>query len=132
MKFIRIFDINLLPKYLVEQVKDLDSERFYSVFENLVNFSNDFIELIVNEQNIIIGFVWYVVDLIDFSLHVNTVSLRKDYQGNGKVLKIFIEKLRNDIKGTKLKKITWCTDRPAFYERMGFKRSNQVLLEHIL
>ena len=132
MIFKIIHDITLIPVHLVKQVPDTDVKLFYHFLRNLKEMPHNVIEVFQDKNLIIKGFAWSVIDSISKEWHVNTVSIEKDLQGTGKYLKEYIDHLKNSLKGSAIKKVTWCTDRPAFYERLGFKRSNDVYLEYDL
>jgi len=130
--FRRIFDVKLIPAYLVDQVPDTETQTFYSSLASLNRMPTNFVEVVQDDSFNIIGFCWAVLEPTSLEMHVNTVSLLREYQGDGVALKEYIEHLRKLTSGTKIKRVTWATDRPAFYEKLGFKRSKQIFLEYDL
>jgi N-acetylglutamate synthase-like GNAT family acetyltransferase len=132
MIFRRIDDVALIPIDLVEQIPNTDVNQFYQTLQNLKSMPHHVVELFQDEKLNIVGFAWSVLDPIGKEWHVNTVSMVKECQGSGKYLKEYIEHLKQILKDSAIKKVTWCTDRPAFYEKLGFKRSDEVYLEYDL
>ena len=128
----RLTDINLIPRELVEQVPEMEPNAFYSLLSDLPNQPLQFVEVFLDASHEIMGFAWAAIELTSKQIHVNTVSLRKKFQGDGQVLKEYIEHLKERLKNTKIKVVTWATDRPAFFEKLGFSRSKEVFLEYHL
>jgi len=141
LRWVRAFSPDLIPKYLIEQVRDKDYsvEDFYK-FQSLNCMMqgkegttlNPFNHLYVlaNEDNMVKGFLWFVIDPLSKDVIINTFSMDKEYWGNGEAVKILSSHVKEIQKKLKLKKVYWLTNYPKHSERHGFKRSRSVLMEY--
>jgi len=59
------------------------------------------------------------------------LSVSKAFWGNGEMVKVAINFLRDFIKDAEIKRVYWVTDRPTLFEKFGFVRSKNILLEYI-
>jgi len=89
LRWTRIFTPIHIPKYLVEQVRDRDYsvEDFYKYQElNCTRNDEDGMKLnpfshlyvLVNSENIVKGFLWFVVDPLTKDLVIQTYSVDKE------------------------------------------------------
>ena len=133
LKFIRIQDFNLIPRYLMEQVRGGDAkiDRILQFGSGIAKDPLTLLYVLADQQNKIKGFVWGEIDVFEELIHVNTLSLDKEYQdSNGTAILKTVEFLRGLTEGSKLKKkITFSTNRPKAFERVGFKRMALVNME---
>lgn len=141
LRWVRAFSPDVVPKYLVEQVRDKDYsiEDFYKyqALNCLMQGKegsqlNPFSHLYVlpNENNIVKGFLWFVIDPLSKDIIINTFSMDKDYWWEGKAVKMLSEHVKEIQKKLKLKKVFWLTRYPKHSERHGFKRSKSILMEY--
>lgn len=141
LKWVRIFTPAHIPKYLVEQVRDRDFsvEDFYkyqetaSIIKNKEGFSLNplnHLYVLVNDENIVKGFLWFTINPLSKDIHLNTFSIDKEYWYKGKA----VEKVADFIKDIKnkanLNKIFWITNYEKHSRRHGFKRSRSILMEY--
>lgn len=141
LEWIRIFDPYLIPQYLVEQIK----ERFFSVdrfykHQKMVCLQNEhgnialnalnLLFVLVDQENIIKGFFWGVVDPLSNALVINSFSMDNAYWGEGKAVRLLEAKAKEIQEGAQLDKIYWITRCPKHSEKYGFKRSKHVLMEY--
>jgi len=140
LRWVRIFSPVHIPKYLVEQVRDRDYsvEEFFKYQElNCLIADNggytlnpfNHLYVLVDDQNIVKGFLWFVIDSLTKDMVINTFSMDKSYWGEGKAVKMLSEHVKEILKKLKLKKVYWITNYPKHSERHGFKRSKSVLME---
>lgn len=133
LRFIRIQDFNLIPRYLMEQVKGGDTKvnRVLQFGTQIAKDPLTLLYVLADTQNKIKGFLWAEIDVFDEVIHVNTLSLDKEYQDrNGTALLKTVDFLKSLLEGSKLqKKITFSTNRPKAFERLGFKRTALVNME---
>lgn len=131
LKFIRIYDIRLVPRYLFEQIKprifDIDE-----IYEMANKFENDPLILMfamADEEYKIKGFLWSYVDSILKTLCVETLTVDKEYQHRGEI----IEKVMNFLIPFKeklgLRAIRFLTNRPKAFIRFGAKSTGETYLE---
>lgn len=141
LKWVRIFEPNHIPRYLVDQIKNKDftTDDFYryqkevNLVKNneLVTFNPlNHLYILIDNENKVKGFVWLWIDELSKDLFLNTYSIDKEYWFNGKAVK----KVANFIKDLKnkadLNKVFWITNYPKHSERYGFKRSKNILMEY--
>ena len=126
MKHIRTYDINLVPRYLFEQVeRDWDVNRIYE----LANFINTnptmLLWTFINDDHIIKGVLWCTINLLNNSVFINVLSVDREYRGK-KLYSPMAVKILNDAG---FEKIRWITTRANGFERLGYKKSDFVLME---
>ena len=143
LEWIRIFDANLIPRYLIEQIKErfFSVEKFYQhqaivcrqvdergcVVLNPLNL----LYVLADREKIIKGFFWGIVDPLSNALVINSFSMDNSYWGEGKAVKLLEEKAREIQEGAELDRVYWITRCPKHSEKHGFKRSKHVLMEYI-
>lgn len=141
LRWVRVFTPMHIPKYLVDQVRDRDFtvEDFFLYHENncmqasekgptLNPFSHLYV--LVDEENIVKGFLWFVVDPLSKDIVIQTFSMDKEYWFNGKAVSKLAKHIKDIRKKASLNKIYWVTNYPKHSERYGFKRSKGVLMEY--
>jgi len=141
LRWVRVFSPVHIPKYLVEQIRDRDYEveDFYKYQEiNCLVQGKDgptlnpfnHLYVLVDDQNIVKGFLWFIIDPLSKDAVINTFSMDKEYWGQGKAVKRVGDHVKEIVKKLKLKKVYWITNYPKHSERHGFKRSKSVLMEY--
>lgn len=122
----------LIPKHLIQDVKGrtFTEEQFYDYQEK--NIDNPFNHLfaLIDSMKKIHGFLWVEINLLDKSLFVNTFSVDKAYWGKGKAIEKVIKFLEELKKLRGAPAVFWMTTNPKFFEKKGFKRSKNVLMEY--
>jgi len=123
---------NSVPKYLFEQVKDtdFDMDRLYQFgLMMLVNPLTYFYVMVEKEKPVIKGILWAQHNLLSDQLSVLVFSVDKEYQNNGAMevskQKLLEIKKENNIEGS----IITVTTRPKAVEKVGWKRSNKIVME---
>ena len=90
LKFVRIFDPSHIPQEYIEQIKgrEFSVERFYEFQKTICLLQIDdeaalnpmnLLFAIVNQENLVKGVLWMVVDALGNSLIINTFSIDKQY-----------------------------------------------------
>lgn len=120
-----------MPPYLIEQIK----ERTWEVDE-WYNFNlqdrenrNNIIVGVVDEDNLVKGIIWIMIDEFNKYVFVNNLSLDKKYQFDKKLFKDIHRFLNNLSAKLGMKRVFWISKRPKAFEAKGYKRSEYVLLE---
>jgi len=129
LKWHLISDFKLVPRYLVEQIKDrpYSVEMFYSREEK---DPTQQIWVLLSPENVIKGFVWLTVVLMTHGIFVNSYSVDKEYCGDGGPVN-YCKELLLEIYG-KLNLsggIKFSTTYPDHYEAYGIERSKYVVME---
>lgn len=137
LRWVRAFSPDLIPTYLVEQIKhrDFSIEEFYQYQSlNCLNGRtlNPFNHLYVlaDKNNIVKGFLWFIIDALSKDIIINTFSIDKEYWGKGLAVKKLEEHVKELREKLKLDKVFWLTRYPKHSERYGFKHSKNVLMEY--
>ena len=139
-RWIRLFSPVHIPKYLVEQVKDRDFtiDDFYKYQEiNCTIQVNGGVKLnplnhlygLVDENNFVKGFLWFVVDSLSKAACIQTYSVDRELWGKGRAMRWVEELVKEISEKQKIEKIYWVTNYPKHSERYGFRRSKSVLME---
>lgn len=143
LKWIRIFSPIHIPKYLVEQVRDreYEVEDFFKYHEKncLIEGNNgpilnpfNHLYVLVDSENIVKGYLWFVIDALSKDMIINTYSIDKQYWFQGKAVKKVSDYVKEILKKLKLKKVFWLTNFPKHSERHNFRRSKTVLMEYMI
>ena len=151
LKFVRIIDpavIQAIPRYLFEQIKDNDEKKIdmiyayasemltlpsFNNYGQLVRVANPAIWFAIMHDisHQIKGFLWVDIDLIERHLYIQACSVDKEFQSNsGAVNRKILDYLFGlPIPDEFKQKIQMATLRPKEFERKGWKRSKNVLME---
>lgn len=132
LQFVKLKIPRLIPIKLIEAVKGrrFTAEDFILYQEKQVDNDANFLYVLIDENKEIHGYLWAELNTLDNTLFVNTFSIEKEYWCKG----IGIKKAINFIE--RLKEITrspcvfWATTNERFFEKHGFKRSKQILMEY--
>lgn len=141
LRWVRLFSPIHIPKYLIEQIRDRDYtvEDFLKYQEiNCLTYDkngptlNPFSHLyaLVDPDNQVKGFLWFVIDALSKDLIIHTFSMDKEYWHQGESVKRLSDHIKEVMKKLKIKKAYWLTNYPKHSERYGFKRSRSVLMEY--
>lgn len=134
LKFVRTYEFTYIPRYLFEQINELDSEAIDRIYQLGLMFSQSPLTLLyvlVDEVQKIKGVLWGVVDVIEGVIYVKVFSVDKEYQSaDSMVIKKAVDHCLSLTEGSKLKKeIRFQTTHPDAYEKVGAKRSKYTLME---
>jgi len=90
LKFIRIQDFNLIPRYLMEQSGSgaAKIDRILQFGSGIAKDPLTLLYVLADPQNKIKGFVWAEINLFEKRLEINTISVDPDYQDGKEVSKI--------------------------------------------
>jgi len=141
LRWVRIFTIEHLPNYLVEQVRHrtYSVEEFYKYQQlNLLMQGEEGIKLnpfnhvyiLADTENLVKGFVWLTIDPLSKDIIIQTYSVDKDYWGRGQAVKKLIDHVMAIRNKAKLNKVFWLTPYPKHSMRYGFSPSKQILMEY--
>ena len=131
LKIIPAPDPRLIPKYLVEQVKERDwqIDQFYTYQLKAQSDKANILLTIVDERHFIVGFVWLTLDGFSQVCFVNTVSIDKKHQGQRSLLKKIEKYIKELTKKLGFSKIIIVTKRTKVLQRYGFAESRNKILE---
>jgi RimJ/RimL family protein N-acetyltransferase len=141
LRFVRAMSPDIVPHYLIEQVRD----RNYSV-EDFFKYQqincmsqtaegfkiNPFNHLYVlaNPENIVKGVLWMVVDALSKDIVIQTYSIDKEYWNKGYAVKKIADHVKEIVVKGNLNKIYWVTNYEKHSMRYGFSRSKSILMEY--
>lgn len=134
LTFSRLYTFTHIPRYLFEQVKELDAEmieRIYQFGHLFAASPTTFLYVLIDDVNVIHGVLWATVDIIEAIIFVKLFSVDSEYQTNrGELLKTGVDFLMDQVTGGAIKKeIRFVTTKPKAYEKIGAVRSKQILME---
>lgn len=134
LRIIKIYDFNLIPVSLYEQIRDNENPDLN--IKLLCKFGNQlfgdgftYLEALVDDDNVIQGFIWFTVNPVFNSILVDMVSLSKKYQGTGKLSPMVINRMKDLLVKYKFSKIVFATKTPEIFERHGVERSKSIIME---
>jgi len=145
LRWIRVMTPYLVPKYLVEQVRDRDYsvENFYVYHYDVCTIQDpdnpsgnkkinplSHLYVLADEENIVQGFLWFSIVPLTQDIIIQTYSVDKDYWGAGAAVNKLAEFIKEFRRKGKFKKIYWITTFPKHSERHGFKKSKSILMEY--
>jgi len=132
MKFERCTNALFVPRSLLGQLPDneFDADRFYEFMSIALESPTQMLYLLLDDDNVVRGFLWCEINVLEKVMFVNTLSVDKELWGGGEMVKFAMEFLKGIFHNLKLNKAIWITDKPALFERFGFQISKQVLLEY--
>lgn len=131
LKCVPINDINLIPRYLVEQIKDREFtvDRFYEFAPFFAKNQYAIIWAFSDKENMVKGFLLGQVNPLDEWIHVSIITADKEYFSKG-IVKEATNLLKKKIQEPySLKGIKFKTTRPAAFEKAGFKKSKHINME---
>jgi hypothetical protein len=130
LKFVRMTDGKLVPRYLLEQIKPkaFNIDLFYQysrvIFSNPLNYLGGF----VDRDNEIKGVVWFSYNPIEEAIFVHLMSVAPEYFGKGA-----LTEARNILKrfysSVNAKRAYFTTDRPTPFTRLGYTTSPVRIME---
>lgn len=138
LKFVRIFDPVLVPRNLIDQIKNRQHtiQEFYDynqdrcfIFDGdsaRINPLNH-LYVLVDENNKIKGVLWITLDGQQST--VELFSIEKEYWNKGNALKFIHQNVIDLMKPLGIKTIRIFTTNPNAYEKINFKRSKHVIME---
>ncbi len=128
----QVFDAVMIPRYLLEQVKELpwEVDDFYRQWP-LYQGPLQFLYAIVDTDMIVKGVLWFNVLPMSRTLHVALISLDKAYQSQGYLTNLIIPFLKDAMAKLGIDKAIWhCTPgHVRAFERLGFSASDFVMME---
>lgn len=127
IEFIRILDARIIPSYLVKQVRFVERNAFYAMMQDAYKYPLDYIYAMINPEREIKGYIWYQVNVMNKSIFVNTISICDEWKHTNKTEMIH-DFLEEEVGKHGYKKIFFLTDKPSFYEKMGFVKTKEILL----
>lgn len=141
LRWIRVVVPDLIPRYLVEQIKkrDYSVDDFYKHQNGLcLRMTQDgpvpnalsHLWVLSNTENLIKGFLWFTIDPLSKALVIQTYTVDKEYWTGGGSVKKLADHIKEIRKKGKLNKIYWITDYPKHSQRHGFRMSKSVLMEY--
>jgi hypothetical protein len=141
LRWIRVMTPHLIPKYLVEQVKDREYsvEDFYKfqdmntiIPQNGKPELNPFNHLYVlaNSDNVVKGYLWFIIDPLTKDVILNTFSIDKELWFLGQAVKKLVEFMKDFMVKSSLKRCYWLNKYPKHSEKYGFKRSKYTVMQY--
>jgi len=133
LQFIRIFDFNLIPRALIEQIEG-SSYKPEKIYEFAVDIGTDpftMLYCLADKDHKIRGFFWGTLNPINESLNIHMYSIEKEYQKGktfSKKFKEFIDKISEKSNIT----VYFLSSEPEakIFERIGAKKSKFTLMEY--
>lgn len=132
LTFIPVNDPLLIPEYLVEQIKgrEFEVDKFYQLMPIMMRNPFLIFGVFVNKKEEVRGFILGVSSPLDMWLHINMLSIDKEYQRKG-IIRECLGILHKVVTGNGLKGIKMTSTRPSSFLNEGFKKSKSIEMRYI-
>ncbi|KKL55007.1 hypothetical protein LCGC14_2259740 [marine sediment metagenome] len=119
-----------IPHELFEQIKDIEFniDLLYQIPAKFISGANNLFYVLVDDEDKIKGVLWCYLNILTEDIQIQILSIDKEYQfGNAlNETEKFIRSLMGENENLKIQIIT---TRPHAYQRNGWTKSKQVLME---
>lgn len=131
LSIIPVPDARLIPRYLLEQVKDRrwEVDEWYKYQMELREHKENVLLSVIDKSHTIKGVIWLTVDGFEKLVYINLLSMDREYQRKGQLIKFVTKYIRDLAKALKIDTVLWVSDRARAYERYGFELSKRKLIE---
>ncbi|KKN53625.1 hypothetical protein LCGC14_0600560 [marine sediment metagenome] len=119
-----------IPRELFEQVKDIEFniDLLYQYPSKFIGGVNNMFYVLVDDEDLIKGILWIYINVLTEAIQIQILSIDKEYQF-GNALKETEKFIRSWLGENENLKIQIMTTRPHAYQKNGWKKSKQVLME---
>lgn len=133
LKYVPVEDFSLIPRYLLEQVKDKewdDTDRLYAALCSVppVFWKMNIVGVFADHDHMIKGFMWLVADTVSRKLDCRLLSVDPEYQNKG-IIKEAADIARKIAKEVQAAGVTVSTSTPKAFEQYGFKATLKTNME---
>lgn len=141
LRWVRAFSADVIPRYLVEQIKkkDYSVDDFYKYQDNIClrdtkegptlnPFSH--LHVLADKNNMTKGFTWFCIDPLTKDIVIQIYSVDKEYWAGGNSVKKLSDHIKDIRKKGNLNKVYWIHSYPRHTIKHGFKISKDVLCEY--
>lgn len=124
LKAVRLMDLCLIPRRLLEQIKlrEWPVERFYALSGPISQ--GGMVHGWVDSESLVRGFMWSNVSPLDMMLHVHLLSVDREYQRRG-ILADAVDLCREIARFNKLTGIVAWTRGARAVSRLGFSATGE-------
>jgi hypothetical protein len=131
LRFVKIDDIHLIPRQLLEQVKGVEwaVDDLIKLWPVYAGSPLNLLYALADADHQVQGVVWCSINPLRKVIFVNLVSLTKDYQNTGFFKNQIIPFIREIQQKLQLHSTLWLTTRPQAFKRLGFQETRQILME---
>lgn len=131
LRFIRIFDFDLIPKTLVDQIPELPykPEKIYKFAKTIGTNPYTMLYCLADKEHRIKGFFWGTLNPLDESLFIHLYSVEKGCQKGENFLRRIVDFI-DELTGNVDLKVYFSTLKPKAFERVGATRSKFTLMEY--
>lgn len=138
LQILKVMTANHIPPYLIEHIKhrDFDPSQFLSNLDSLMRIDeitlNPHVHVFVvaDEKFHVVGFFWFTIDPFTWNAILENFVMDPEYWGQGKSIQLLIDYLKPLQKKLNIKKFYFNTRYPQVFEKYGFKRSKDILMEY--
>lgn len=130
LNFVQITSVEMfriLPVELFDQMTDkfYDLDLFFQLLPQYLFNPCNFMYALLDEESRPKGFLWFAANVLNKTISVNTLTIDKEYQGSNAIKKTadFIKSIDKEAK------IVIITNRPQAFERAGFRKSTNLMME---
>jgi hypothetical protein len=119
-----------IPRELFEQVKDVEFNisLLYQMPSKFIGGANNMFYVLVDDEDLIKGILWCYLNILTEAIQIQVLSIEKEYQF-GDALEETEKFIRSWMSENESLKVQIMTTRPHVYQRNGWTKSKQVLME---
>lgn len=134
LEFVRIIQpdfLKVVPRHLFEQIEETDPamiDRIIAFGQAALASPTTLMYGLIDATRGIKGFLWAYVDVVGGVLFVKVFTVDKEYQGGA--IKGLLDFLKEQVKGSQIKRIECFSTKPESYRRVGIVKSKQIHLEY--
>ncbi len=131
LNIIPVPDSRLIPRYLLEQVKDRRwaVDEWYELQKQLIGVESNIVLSLIDKEHQIVGFIWLTVEAFDKYIHINTISVDPKYQRKSKLINFVSKYIREIARALNIDTVIWTARRTKALEKYGFQESEYKLME---
>ena len=119
-----------IPRELFEQVKDVEFniDLLYQYPSKFIGGATTRFYVLIDAEDKIKGILWASVNLLTEKIQISILSVEKEYQFSDAIEKTleFIRSWQGENENLKIQIVTI---EPQTYEKLGWKSSEQIILE---
>lgn len=130
LNILRIYNINLIPRHLISQIihRKYTVDEFYN--ENANNMqSNNVFNVILDGNNIIVGFLNYGLNTLEKEIYINIASIDNSHKCDKKTLEFIIDFFK-DLSDKIKFDVIWHSYKTGLFLKKGFTEVKGSLLEY--
>jgi hypothetical protein len=132
LRIIRIFDMRLVPRELIEDIpgRDYEVDRVYELSNQINSSPFNLLYVLSDAGHKIQGFFWAGIDPLTNYLYFHSCGIAKYYRRKGIFKHQVMPFLQTIVDKGNLKGIRGLTVQPELHESVGWERTDLIFMEY--